>query len=420
MEEQLSFLNGLAFTSLWFLVFVIPLENVMIPGVGLLGVVVGMIASGICVLAIIERGRVRPLSAGHVLMGSFVLWATVSYLWTLDPHGTLVQVPVYLRLLFMVWLIWQVAAEGGQPIRLLQAYVLGTCAAGLDTIYQFVHQNEFAYLRYAGAGSNPDDLGLMVALSVPISYCFFLRSEGRVRWLYGAQLVLAGTTILLSGSRGATVAVVVALSIVPATAACLKPRQIVAISLTTVLIIAAAFFVAPASSRERLSTIPHELVGGDLSGRTQVWAAGVELFEEHPFLGVGSGAYLNSAKPNVVVTNVAHNTFLSVVVELGIIGLAIFCALLAFLLVSATELPWLSKRLWLVCLAVWLVGVLGLSWEIRKPTWLFFGLLLAQHGSVREKVRMLRPHVLEDLRTRQQVFEMDCPRNLSSRSLQLN
>jgi O-antigen ligase len=393
--KRLSPLNTVALTSLWLLVFVIPLENVVIPGVGLLSIVVGIVASGICVLAILERGSVRPLKADHILMGLFVFWAAVSYLWSLDRDATLVQTAVYLRLLLMVWLIWQLSSEAGQPARLLQAYVFGTFVAGLDTIYQFLRQNEAAYQRYAGAGANPDDLGLMAALSVPIAYCFFIESRGRMRWLYVVQMALAGTTILLSATRGAALAVVVALSIVPATAALLKRRQVVAISATLALLVAAGLFFAPATSTERLATIPEELAGGSLSGRTPIWAAGVELFREHPFIGVGAGAYRNSVRQILIVGEVAHNTFLSIAVELGVIGLAMFCALLGALLIRVLELPWLPKRLWLVCSAVWFVGVSNLTWEMRKPTWLFFGLLLAQHGSVREQLArtvFLRPH----------------------------
>ncbi|PYU19193.1 MAG: hypothetical protein DMG30_25130 [Acidobacteria bacterium] len=386
-EEQFSCLGKLAFISLWFLVFVIPWENVMIPAVGTVGLAVGTLASGVAILAIIEKGRLRRLSTGHVLMGLFVMWAAMSYLWTLDPELTVIEVPVYLRLLIMVWLIWQLLPDAGHQIRLLQAYVLGTLVPGIDTIYQFIHHNEAAYQRYAGAGLNPDDLGLIMALSIPISYCLLIRTGRRMAWLYRAQLVLAGTAILLSAARGSVLAVAVALSIVPLTARRLKWRQKTAILLTAALFISAAPILVPASSWDRLSTIPKELLAGDLSGRKSIWAAGLEVFREHPFLGVGAGAYLPSVRHILVVPNVAHNTFLSVLVELGVIGLGIFCVLLGVLLHSTRELPWLPKRLWLVCLAVWIVGVSSLSWEARKPTWLLFGLLLSQNACLSQKVR---------------------------------
>jgi O-antigen ligase len=395
-NERPSSLSRLAFTSLWFLAFAIPLENVMIPGVGLLGTVAGIIAAGLCVLAIVERGSIRPVRAGHIVLSVFVAWVAVSYLWSIDPAATLVQLAVYLRLLFMVWLIWQLCPEAKQQKRLLQGFVLGTAVAGLDTLHQFLRQNEAHYQRYAGAGLDPNDLGLVMALSIPIAYCFFIENEGRrIRWLYVAHLALAGATILLSASRGAMLAVAVALTIVPATAARLQRRQLAAIAVTAALMMAAALFVVPETSGQRLATIPEELTGGDLSGRSLIWAAGVELFREHPFLGVGAGAYVHGVRSSVAVPNVAHNTFLSVVAELGIVGLGLLCGLLAFLVVCAVELSWLAKRLWLVCLAVWIIGVQGLTWEMRKPTWWLFGMIVAQRGILRQT--MTRPIVLPTL-----------------------
>ena len=158
--------------------FVIPLENVVIPGVGLLSIVVGMIAAGICVLAIIERGSVRPLNAGPCAHGS--IRALGDSQLPVEPRsrrhscaGSCLSSPPPHGLAHLA------ALRPRQDNRFdcCRRMSLVQFVAGMDTIYQFIRQNEAAYQRYAGAGANPDDLGLMMALSVPIAYCFFIQSR---------------------------------------------------------------------------------------------------------------------------------------------------------------------------------------------------------------------------------------------------
>ena len=76
-------------------------------------------------------------------------------------------------------------------------------------------------------------------------------------------------------------------------------------------------------------------------------------------------------------------------VEQGVIGFMLFCALLGVLAVSLRVMPPFPRRLWIVSLGVWVVGVSSLTWEMRKPTWFFFGLIMAQCGSMAQKRRLV-------------------------------
>ena len=399
--EGSSVLGKFAFAFLWLLVFAMPWEDaITISDFGTSVRLIGMVTVGFGVLAIIERGKVRRPAPGHIVMALFVLLAALSYLWSLYPEGTLVETFSYIQLLAMVWLIWELAARVQEQMRLMQAYVFGSFISGIDTVYQFLSHQESAYQRYAGARLDANDLGLIMALSIPMSYYLLIENKGWTAWVYRAHLILAGTTILLTASRGATLATLVALSIVPLTQARLTGRQRIALLLTVALLVYGALLFVPSSSWDRLSTVPSELEQGTLTGRTVIWKAGWEIFRVHPFLGIGANAF------RLIVSRVltepirlderdpappAHNTFLSVLVEQGVIGFTVFCALLGVLALSLRAMPPFQQRLWIVSLAVWVVGVSSLTWEMRKPTWFFFGLLMAQCGSVAQRRQSLAP-----------------------------
>jgi O-antigen ligase len=391
-SQENTALGNLAFVFLWLLVFAIPWEDaVTIPGFGTSARLIGMAALCLGVYAIVETGKVRRPMPGHILMAVFVLLAGVSYLWSLYPEGTLTQAFSYIQLLTMVWLIWELASRPLDQIRLMQAYVFGTLVSGVDTVYLYLSHQESVYQRYAGANLDANDLGLIMALSIPVSYYLFIRTKGRLAWVYGLQLVLAGVTILLTASRGATLATIVALLIVPLTQAHVTGRKRIAVFLTVSLVVCGAIAFVPVTSWDRLSTVPTEFAQGTFTGRTVIWAAGWEIFRLHPFLGIGSNAFrtvvsrvlaepIRADQSAVSAAPPAHNTFLSVLVEQGVIGFTLFCALLAVLALSLRAMPSLTQRLWIVWLGVWVVGASSLTWEMRKPTWFFFGLLLAQCG----------------------------------------
>ena len=106
----------------------------------------------------------------------------------------------------------------------------------------------------------------------------------------------------------------------------------------------------------------------------KLWQESFAIFYEHPLLGVGSGAWGHAS--SFITPGLAHNTFLSVLAELGLIGISLFGSILAIVGQQALKQPKWDSMLWLTVLAIWLIGVSTLSWEFRKQTWFFLSFIV--------------------------------------------
>jgi hypothetical protein len=116
-----------------------------------------------------------------------------------------------------------------------------------------------------------------------------------------------------------------------------------------------------------------------LGGRMDIWREGFAISSQHPLLGVGGGAF-REAIDRYPQGTVAHNVFLSVLVELGIVGLGLFAVVLALVVAEAVQQPRREAWLWLATLMVWTIGASVHTWEHKKPTWLFLGLVVVGAG----------------------------------------
>lgn len=371
--------NKVAFIGIWFLVFSIPWASVVFfEGIGTIARLLGYVAFGIGVLVVSATGQVRPLRPVHLVMLAFMGWIVLSYFWSIDPEMSVQRIKTYLRLAAMVLLIWQFTWTTFQQKLLMQAYVLGGYVSIIGTIQNYLLGWEYVYLRYVAKGFDPNDLAIIMALGIPMSwYLSLVFKQPLIVWLNRFYLPLALVAILLTGSRAGFLAVMVGLTIILWTAVKLPLRHKLALAFIGLLTLWLLQGFVPLASWERIQTIPNEIVQGNLSLRVAIWIAGLQVFQEHPLLGVGAGAHM-AAVEVLGKPRVAHNVFLSVLVENGLIGFTIGCLLGALALSLISKMPPLEQKLWIVLLGVWGMGAMSLSWEPVHPTWLLLALLVTQ------------------------------------------
>jgi O-antigen ligase len=381
-----------AFFFIWILVFVIPWENgVVIHGFGTITRVVGIPAFGMALLAILESGKLRTLAVQHIVMLMFFIWAGLTYFWSYDPSATKTSIYTFIQMFVMVWLLWEFAQTRREQILLLRAYMAGSLVSSVGALVGFFRNTGLNNGRYTGLGFNPGDLAFILALAIPISLYLAVQERRKLlAWVAGTATVLAFCAIILTASRGSLIACIPTVLVLPLLFPRLRWGRNVMILAFLALAGIGAWLFMPETSWSRLSTIGSEISSGTLNERTMIWQIGWQIFGKAPFQGVGSEAFAGTAEHSLGLASdsrsevgtsasrlAAHNTFFSILLEEGVIGFALFFALLLTLMLSAWRLPHIERIFWLCILATWAVGALDLTWEDRKPTWFIFALLIA-------------------------------------------
>jgi O-antigen ligase len=382
-------MRTVAFWASLILIFVIPWEAIiMFPGLGTVSRMIGLAVAAFWLLTVAVTGGFRKPRAFHAVFGLFVLWNVLSVFWSVDVAHTVINIRTYLQLALFVLLLWDLYTTPAAVKAGLQAYVFGAYVAIGSLVANYLSGSQATYARYAAQGYNPNTIALVLALGVPAA--FYLAASGGnskkaqvLRLVNYAYVPAAIFAIALTGTRFALLATLPAFIFGIGSLGRLKP-----LSRVLILVVVVGAFIAlpsliPQSSLQRLASTYAELSGGDLSGRVEIWRDGLAVLADHPLLGVGSAAF-----PSAIASGrSAHNTFLLVFTELGIIGFTLFAIMLAMAFYDSIRQAKWDSGFSLTLLLVWVLGASALSWVTAKPTWLFLCLIIAGANLATQSVR---------------------------------
>ena len=202
---------------------------------------------------------------------------------------------------------------------------------------------------------------------------------------------LAFFSIILTASRTALLSTIPIIWFMLGSSTQLKPTARLIVSVGAVGGILLLQPLVPQTSIDRLTTTSDELSEGDLNGRRQIWDVGIEAFLESPIVGSGSGVF-----KTISGGKVAHNTYLSVLAEMGIIGLLTFMGMIFMAMYQPKyKNKWLAT-FWITVFLAWGIGVSAMNYELRKPTWLILALALASgHTYIRQRSVLKESNQLE-------------------------
>lgn len=359
-------------------IFSVPWQDmVKLPGMGTLSRLTGLLAFAAGIGAIVMTNRVRPLKTIHLWAGLFTLWVSMTYFWSVWPEKTEEFAFSMLQLLLFNLLMWQFVRTREDIQEALQSLVLGGYVLIFFTLQAWLSGEQHSYNRYTAEGVNENELAAMLGLGVPIALYLLMGSR---HWLLRIINILyipaAFTAITLAASRTgfivASAGFLYAIVVLRRTPLFWRTISI-AFLLAAVI---AALPLIPQTSIDRLATIEQEASSGTLTGRTTIWKYGMLAWQEHPVLGNGLGSFRKVVNP-FSISESAHNSFISLLVETGIIGLLIFISFLLFLFKLMPQVPQQDRSFQIALMGCLLLAQMSTEWSMEKIAWVLYSLLIS-------------------------------------------
>jgi O-antigen ligase len=322
----------------------------------------------------------------------FIGWTAISITWAAESGPVIEAVIRYAPNAMLFPIVFSAIRTRRQLTWILGAFVVGALVSAVYGL--FVHTDPNATDRLSGAAGNANETAaaLVAGAALAGALAATLREQPILRLAAAVGVPLCAYALFLTLSRGGLVAL--GASLVAAIVVAGRWRAGVAVLAVVAALGSVTYFgvFAPADAKARVTTIE----GG--TGRTDVWKVGWRMVQSAPLHGVGAGNFakvsvhyllrpgsIKRADFIVDTPKVAHNMYLEVLAELGIVGLVLFLGIIGFSLVclvrairafDRTE----DRRLEILSRAVFvaLVGILASDFfgsrEFSKQLWLLLSL----------------------------------------------
>ena len=296
----------------------------------------------------LARGDTRSRELGPVTwpLAAFVLWTGLSLTWTLDVKKGAIFVAAFVLPFGLLAIGFARLPWRGRWLTWLWGGLVGTALAYATVgVYQWATRDVFwnpnvivgnAYAPFFRVNSvfwDPSIYGRYLTVAILVTLAGILLGGVRGRRGLGLYVVVVATWWGLALSFSQSSFVALAAGVVVAAAVAWGRRAVLALVVLGLLTVVVSLAVPQ---------VRHEVVGKSsrglnkvTSGRSSLVSQGLRIAADHPVAGVGAGGFRRAYAERTGVEGddpkrvASHTTPVTIAAEGGIVGLVLFCWLIA-------------------------------------------------------------------------------------------
>jgi probable O-glycosylation ligase (exosortase A-associated) len=266
-------------------------------------------------------------NSGHVLLGIFAVWVTLSYMNALRPE---VARPFYedYRKIFLMFFVTSLVMVSVRQVWLLYLVVLFPLmyiAFEVNEIYLLNSRYNFIYRRgFAGLDNN--GAALLLSMGAPLCVYAWDGVKHWIRWVFPVGIALIVHAVLLSYSRGAMLALLLTSPLY-----LIRARHKKMIVAGYIAALAVAPVLVGDQIAARFGTISESEKDASAQNRFTTWEIAWRMANERPFFGFGirnSSEFTHDYGADEQ-GRVIHSTYLQIAADSGLVGLIAYLGFLA-------------------------------------------------------------------------------------------
>ena len=275
----------------------------------------------------------------------FLAWCCASLLWAEMPSAGVDNLYRYALNILLFVVAYTAIGTRQHVVWVVTGFLVGAMiSAFFGILFPAPPESPDDIARLSGAGVEANELAAMLVASMALAAAVAAgwRRAPMVRLAALAVIGFCVFGVILSFSRGGLVALAAALLAAVLLGGRWRPAAAVMLLVVAIGVSGYLAYVASPLERERVTTAQ----GG--TGRADIWAVGWRMVQSSPTNGIGVGQFPVSSihfllAPGALLRDefivdepkVAHNIYLEVLAELGVVGLVMFVSILLFSLSSA-------------------------------------------------------------------------------------
>lgn len=378
VKPSMGLIHQLAWWSLLAFIFLLPWGNGLWDGIAK---VVGLFTFAFSGLMLVTQGTHRHFNLFNFMALVLGCWHIIALVWSPDQVWGWEVVNKFTQLVLFS-IVYSYIINDAYKLRWAYlAYVAGAIVA-FGIIFSNFLNGVFGpyYGRYTVPNIETDSMAIILSLAIPMAvwlYTQYKRTIPKLLCLACVPVIFYG--IFLTGTRTGLATGMVGLLYLAFT----QRKASFSLKLiylgVLIALMSAVISLAPKASVERIFSIGKAIETGDLNSREIIWQFSLESWEDQPMIGGGTGSLYHNLNRYHVEFHSAHNSYVHLLAEHGLIGLAIYFLMFGSLLYYIFQCPVETRFFLLALFTTVAVSQLALHSHKVKEVW-FVWSVIAAHG----------------------------------------